>query len=126
MAEPDETPESASAAAISPRMNEFRRRIDQLDAELVRLLNARAACANEIGRLKDAVGIDTYQPKREQEVLAHVRTVNVGPLDSGAMTRLFERIIDESRRLERHAHGDPEGENNGSGPEGGQSSQQGQ
>lgn len=119
MAEPNETSASASAAAISPRMNEFRRRIDQLDAELVRLLNARAACANEIGRLKDAVGIDTYQPKREQEVLAHVRAVNMGPLDSGALTRLFERIIDESRRLERHAQGDPEGESDGSRPEGG-------
>ena len=46
-----------------------------------------------------------YQPAREAEVLAHVAGVNRGPLDDGAIRRLFERIIDEARRLERIADG---------------------
>jgi chorismate mutase len=72
------------------------------------LLSARAACALEVGRVKKAVGIDIYQPTREAEVLAHVARVNRGPLDNSAIQRLFERIIDEARRLERSAdgHGD--------------------
>ena len=49
--------------------------------------------------------MDVYQPAREAEVLAHVQHVNAGPLDDGAMRRLFERIIDEARRLERIADG---------------------
>ncbi len=126
MAESKKTLTSQIPATIAPRMDELRRRIDQLDAEIVRLLNARAACADEIGRLKDDVGIETYQPKREQAVLAHVRAVNTGPLDQGAITRLFERIIDESRRLERQALAGPNAEAAGSQPEGGTSSQQGQ
>ena len=126
MAHPKNTSASQTPAAIAPRMDEFRRRIDRLDAELVRLLNARAACADEIGRLKDDVGIEIYQPEREQDVLAHVRTVNTGPLDQGAITRLFERIIDESRRLERQAHAGPNADAVGSQSEGGKSSQQGQ
>jgi chorismate mutase len=81
----------------------LRRRIDLLDQELVRLLNARASCALEIGRLKEALGLPIYQPEREREVLAHVRAVNPGPLDEAAVVRLFERVIDEARRLERLA-----------------------
>lgn len=79
----------------------LRRRIDELDEQLVALLNARAGCALEIGRLKRRLGLEVYQPQREAEVLRHVRAVNVGPLGSDAVARLFERIIDEARRLER-------------------------
>ena len=85
------------------QLEELRRRIDALDEELVRVLSARALCALEIGRVKKEAGMDVYQPTREAEVLAHVQHVNGGPLDHGAMRRLFERVIDEARRLERLA-----------------------
>lgn len=81
----------------------LRREIDDIDAALVRLLNARAACALAIGQAKKAAGVELYQPTREAEVLAHVQRINGGPLDDGAVKRLFERIIDEARRLERLA-----------------------
>lgn len=84
-------------------LDELRRRIDALDAQLVALLNQRATCALQIGRLKDAAGLPVYQPSREAEVLTNVRRHNGGPLDAAAVTRLFERIIDEARRLERQA-----------------------
>lgn len=82
-------------------LDELRERIDQLDAELIRLLNERAACALEIGRTKVSLGLETYQPGREHEVLRRVRERNPGPLDGEAVTRLFERIIEEARRLEQ-------------------------
>jgi chorismate mutase len=84
-------------------LDDFRKRIDALDEQLVRLLNARAACALEIGREKKAAGLEIYQPSREAEVLNHVQSINTGPLDDGAIRRLFERVIDEARRLERIA-----------------------
>jgi chorismate mutase len=84
----------------------LRKRIDDLDEQLVRLLSARAACALEVGRAKKAAGVEIYQPTRESEVLAHVANLNRGPLDNGAIRRLFERIIDEARRLERIADGE--------------------
>jgi len=85
------------------RIAALRARIDDIDAQLVALLNARAACAVEVGELKEQAHQPIYQPAREAEVLAHVRTVNGGPLDGDAIVRLFERIIDEARRLERLA-----------------------
>jgi chorismate mutase len=92
----------------------LRRRIDALDQQLVELLNERASCALEVGRRKEAVGQPIYQPAREAEVLANVRKANKGPLDDSAMTRLFERIIDEARRLERLAGEQEEPSSDGS------------
>jgi chorismate mutase len=85
------------------RLDELRKQIDEIDEQLVRLLSARAACALEIGREKKAAGLEIYQPTRETEVLSHVQSINPGPLDDGAIRRLFERVIDEARRLERIA-----------------------
>lgn len=83
-------------------IDDLRKDIDRVDEVLVRLLNERARCACEIGRLKKALGLDVYQPEREKEVLRHVREVACeGPLGPEAIGRLFERIIDEARRLER-------------------------
>lgn len=92
------------------KLDALRQRIDALDEQLVRLLSERAACALEIGHEKKLAGLEIYQPSREAEVLAHVQAVNPGPLDNGAMRRLFERVIDEARRLERIADAEETGE----------------
>lgn len=84
-------------------IDDLRQRIDWIDEQLVRLLNARAECALQLGHLKKERGMDIYQPAREQEVLGNVQRLNTGPLDDGAIRRLFERVIDEARRLERVA-----------------------
>ena len=85
-----------------PTLDELRDDIDRVDEVLVRLLNERARVACEIGKLKKAQGIEVYQPEREKQVVAHVRGIAAeGPLGPDAIARLFERIIDEARRLER-------------------------
>ena len=86
---------------VDRRITQIRERMTDLDSRLVALLNERARCAREIGQLKETVGLEVYQPQREIEVLSHVRSQNGGPLEADAITRLFERIIDEARRLER-------------------------
>ena len=89
-------------------LDDLRDDIDRVDEVLVRLLNERARCVCEIGRLKKELNIEIYQPDREKQVLQHVRTVaSEGPLGPDAIARLFERIIDEARRLERRVvHGE--------------------
>jgi chorismate mutase len=79
----------------------WRKEIDSIDEQLVRLLNERSKCAIELGRIKRELGLPVYSPGRESEVISHVRGINPGPLDSDAIRRLFERIIDESRSIER-------------------------
>ena len=91
----------AGRAKVLGSIAVLRDEIDRIDGELVRLLNRRAAQALEIGRLKSLLQMEIYQPAREEAVLRHVRSANPGPLDNDAVARLFERIIDEARRLER-------------------------
>jgi len=87
-------------------IEDLRRRIDVIDDQLVRLLNVRVACAVEVGRLKHGSGVPVYQPDREKQVLEQVRqsaTTLSGPLNGEAIVRIFERVIDEARRVEREA-----------------------
>jgi chorismate mutase len=81
----------------------WRKRIDEIDQQLVKLLNERAQCAVEIGHMKKALNLAAWQPQREAEILRNVEEANAGPLDDAAIRRLFERIIDEARSLERHS-----------------------
>lgn len=82
-------------------IDEIRHRIDELDSELLTLFNERAGLALKIGEIKKEIGLPIYDPGREQKIFDRMRMDNPGPLDDGAIVRLFERVIDESRRLER-------------------------
>jgi len=84
-------------------IDDWRYKIDELDRKLVELLNERSRCALEIGRLKRAAQLPLYQPDREQEILENVERANRGPLADTAIRRLFERILDEARSIERAA-----------------------
>jgi chorismate mutase-like protein len=84
-------------------MADWRKRIDEIDLQLVKLLNERSRCAVEIGHLKKALNLPAWQPQREAEILRNVENANPGPLGDAAVRRLFERIIDEARSLERHS-----------------------
>ena len=83
-------------------LDSWRKRIDEIDEQLLKLLNERAQCAVEVGHLKTKTNEPLWQPERELEVLRHAVKSNRGPLDDAAIRRLFERIIDEARSLERH------------------------
>jgi chorismate mutase len=84
-------------------LNRLREAIDHVDEVLVRLLNQRAKYALEIGRIKGVMQLPIYSPEREKQVLENVEHWSEGPLAAPAIRRLFERIIDESRRVEREA-----------------------
>jgi chorismate mutase len=90
------------AAELS--LEALREEIDKIDEVIVRLLDRRARCAYAIGRVKHEKGLQIYEPSREAAVMAHVRKVNQdldGPLDGDAVARLYERIMDEARRIQR-------------------------
>jgi chorismate mutase len=84
-------------------LKRLRDAIDRVDEVLVKLLNQRAKYAVEIGEIKGLLSLPVYSPEREKEVLQHVESASEGPLDGASVRRLFERIIDESRRVERES-----------------------
>ena len=82
-------------------IDEIRNGIDSFDDELLRIFNQRAALALKIGEIKKSSGLPVYDPDREKNIFQRMQQQNPGPLDDQAIVRLFERVIDESRRLER-------------------------
>lgn len=101
-----------STPAEPEDLSAWRARIDAVDQVILKLLNRRSDCANEIGRIKKSLDMPVYVPRREEEVLRNVMENNPGPLPDTAVRRLFERIIDETRSLERHRYQD-DSENDG-------------
>jgi len=77
----------------------WRKKVDEVDAALLLLLNQRAGYSREIGLIKKELGLAGYDQSREQEILEALEALNRGPLSDKAVHRLFERILDESRRL---------------------------
>jgi chorismate mutase-like protein len=80
-------------------LEDWRREIDALDAELLRLLNRRAAIACEIAGVKVACGIPAHDPEREAQVLKTLAARNDGPFDDESVQAIFRSVIHETRRL---------------------------
>ena len=80
---------------------EYRKRIDVLDVKILGLLNERTRVVEEIGRIKQKLKLPIYEPKREDQVFHNVTTHNHGPLSPEAVKRVFERIIDEMRNIQK-------------------------
>jgi chorismate mutase len=78
-----------------------RERIDELDVQLLELLNRRTAIVEEIGEIKQQLRLAIYEPKREDQVFANILRHNRGPLPPDAVRRIFERIIDEMRTIQK-------------------------
>lgn len=88
-------------------LNDHRRRIDEVDRELVRLLNRRAQMSIQMGQLKKETGLPMRDDAREEAILRHVQRMNPGPLDEEALREIFGAILEESRRVTRELLAEP-------------------
>ena len=82
-------------------LRECRDEIDGIDRRVVALLNERSRVVERIGAVKANMSMPVYEPKREDEVYANILSANEGPISHDAIRRIFERIIDEMRTLQR-------------------------
>jgi chorismate mutase-like protein len=83
------------------KLEQFRVMIDDVDKRLVELLNERTRVVEEIGRVKREAQLPIYEPKREDQVFANIAEANLGPITTAGLRRIFERIIDEMRIVQR-------------------------
>jgi chorismate mutase-like protein len=86
---------------------DWRKKIDELDRQLVELLSERARAAVEIGRLKRNTNLPIYEPVRERVVFENVQKMNQGPLPGKDLVRIFERIMDVMRNVQKEGIGVP-------------------
>jgi chorismate mutase-like protein len=80
---------------------EWRQKIDELDRKLVEILNQRARCAQEIGRLKRGTNQPVYEPDREKVIHDNIHRANSGPLSDRDLNMIYERLIDVMRKIQK-------------------------
>jgi len=80
---------------------EWRIKIDELDRQLVALINERAHCAEEIGKLKRNSSIPIYEPDRERIIFENIARQNQGPLSQVQLRQVYERLVDVMRQIQR-------------------------
>lgn len=78
-----------------------RESIDRIDVEILALINQRTIVVEEIGKIKQQFEMAIYEPKREEQVFENITRNNKGPLPDDAVKRVFERLIDEMRTVQR-------------------------
>ena len=83
---------------MTDKLKSLREKIDAVDARLVKLLAERGRIVEQVGRVKQGVGV--YRPDREAEVLRRVADLNPGPLPDEALQRIFTEIMSACRALE--------------------------
>jgi len=82
-------------------IEDLREKIDEVDTQILELLNKRSEFSIKIGEIKTDKGMPIHSPEREKIIMKKMRQENPGPLNDDGVLRIFERIIDESRKLEK-------------------------
>ena len=82
------------------KIGDWRAKIDAIDTTLLHLLNVRAGFALEVGRLKGESGLALRVPAREREILSRMTQLNPGPLDTAAVEKIYQNILNESIRIQ--------------------------
>jgi chorismate mutase len=80
---------------------DLRRKIDELDRQLVALLSERARCAVAIGKLKQNSSLPIYEPDRERIIFNNIQQENHGPLTEVQLRQIYERLVDVMRQIQR-------------------------
>ena len=81
-------------------LEECRKKIDAIDAELLRLLNRRAALSKQIGQIKSRAGLPVIDLHREDIILRRVVRNSAGEISPDAVERIYGEILAESRRIQ--------------------------
>jgi chorismate mutase len=87
--------------SVAMEIADWRKKIDEMDEQIVELINKRAEAAKAIGELKRKAGLPVYEPQRERDVFDHVKKINPGPLPDHELIHVYERLIDVMRTLQR-------------------------
>jgi len=90
-----------------PELEELRKSIDDLDGRILDLVAERVRVVLKVGQYKRRNNMAVYDPERERAVLDRLCSRAEHPLDAETVRRIFERLIDESRRIEQHSIAPP-------------------
>src|ERR1700756_4461761 len=86
---------------LNSQLKPLRERIDAIDAQLIALLNQRAAVALEVGEVKKHFNAPVFRPERELQVIERLQNMSDGPLGNDHISAIWREIMAGSRSLEK-------------------------
>lgn len=90
------------AVTTKADLDQLRRAIDAVDLQILKLLHERVRLVMAVGEYKRERDMPVYDPERERVLLERLCRAAEPPLDAETIRRIFERLVDESRRIEQH------------------------
>ena len=82
------------------KLEETRKTIDAIDAEILSLLNRRAEVSRQIGVMKMSAGMPILDEGREEDILRRIARENDGAMQDKAVVGIYRTILEESRRIQ--------------------------
>ncbi|MDG2125519.1 MAG: chorismate mutase, partial [Verrucomicrobiales bacterium] len=96
-------------------LDDIRKKIDEIDSGLLRLLNERADLVHTVGEIKKREGLSIYAPEREEALLQALAAANReigGRLPEKSVRAIYREVMSAALALEQHlkiAYLGPEG-----------------
>ena len=84
-----------------PDLASLRKKIDELDSQIVELLNQRARVVVDIGKNKQVDGAPVYAPDREHLIHQRIAKLNSGPLPPKTLRAIYRELMSGSFALEK-------------------------
>jgi len=82
-------------------IEKLRKKIDEIDAEILNLLNNRTKLVLQIGEVKSKNNDNVYVPHREKAIIERLKKLNNGHFPNDALEIIYREIFSVSRVLER-------------------------
>ncbi|WP_170007952.1 bifunctional 3-deoxy-7-phosphoheptulonate synthase/chorismate mutase [Bacillus fonticola] len=85
-------------------LDRLRQEVDEINEQLLHLLNKRGELVKEIGKAKEAQGVNRYDPVRERTMLNKIQEQNDGPFQQSTVEHLFKEIFKAGLELQKNDH----------------------
>lgn len=89
---------------MSSEMEQLRKKLDEVNLEILELINQRAELVQEIGKVKSKQSMYKFDPVREREMLDLIKKHNNGPFEDATIEHIFKEIFKAGLELQEDDH----------------------
>ncbi|ARV99839.1 bifunctional 3-deoxy-7-phosphoheptulonate synthase/chorismate mutase [Bacillus subtilis] len=82
----------------------LRQKTDELNLQILKLINERGNVVKEIGKAKEAQGVNRFDPVRERTMLNNIIENNDGPFENSTIQHIFKEIFKAGLELQEEDH----------------------
>lgn len=85
-------------------MEDLRKKMDDVNLQVLKLINERAKIVQQIGDVKEKQSMIRFDPVRERDMLNQIVKYNDGPFENSTIEHIFKEIFKASLELQEDDH----------------------